>query len=116
MPYFLSLKAAKFTDEEFEMLGIDPERVDRLEAAFTKGGGGHYRRGDQVRGRSDDRCLLSRGHSGGSQTRGYVRKVIRRAEQGIGQAALRSGLPVADRISKRCSELIVAPRNPRSAR
>ncbi len=35
----LSLKAAKFTKEEFEILGIDPERVDRLETAFTKGGG-----------------------------------------------------------------------------
>lgn len=35
----LSLKAAKFTEKEFQTLGIDPERIDRLEAAFTRGGG-----------------------------------------------------------------------------
>ncbi len=35
----ISLKAAKFTPEEFEKVGIDPQRVDRLQEAFTKGGG-----------------------------------------------------------------------------
>lgn len=35
----VSLKVANFTSEEFEMVGIDPQRVDRLQEAFTKGGG-----------------------------------------------------------------------------
>jgi len=35
----VSLKVAKFTPQEFEKVGIDPQRVDRLQEAFTKGGG-----------------------------------------------------------------------------
>ena len=35
----VSLKVAQFTPEEFDKVGIDPERVDRLQEAFTKGGG-----------------------------------------------------------------------------
>ncbi len=35
----VSLKVAKFTQQDFEKVGIDPERVDRLQESFTKGGG-----------------------------------------------------------------------------
>jgi alkanesulfonate monooxygenase SsuD/methylene tetrahydromethanopterin reductase-like flavin-dependent oxidoreductase (luciferase family) len=35
----VSLKVAQFTQKEFETVGIDPQRVDRLQEAFTKGGG-----------------------------------------------------------------------------
>jgi alkanesulfonate monooxygenase SsuD/methylene tetrahydromethanopterin reductase-like flavin-dependent oxidoreductase (luciferase family) len=35
----VSLKVAGFTPQEFETVGIDPVRVDRLQDAFTKGGG-----------------------------------------------------------------------------
>jgi alkanesulfonate monooxygenase SsuD/methylene tetrahydromethanopterin reductase-like flavin-dependent oxidoreductase (luciferase family) len=35
----VSLKVAQFTQQDFEKVGIDPERVDRLQEAFTKGGG-----------------------------------------------------------------------------
>jgi alkanesulfonate monooxygenase SsuD/methylene tetrahydromethanopterin reductase-like flavin-dependent oxidoreductase (luciferase family) len=35
----VSLKVAQFTHEDFDKVGIDPDRVDRLQEAFTKGGG-----------------------------------------------------------------------------
>jgi hypothetical protein len=35
----VSLKVAQFTSEDFEKVGIDPDRVDRLQKAFTEGGG-----------------------------------------------------------------------------
>jgi alkanesulfonate monooxygenase SsuD/methylene tetrahydromethanopterin reductase-like flavin-dependent oxidoreductase (luciferase family) len=35
----VSLKVAQFTPQDFERVGIDPERVDRLQEAFTSGGG-----------------------------------------------------------------------------
>lgn len=35
----VSLKVAQFTQQDFERVGIDPQRVDRLQEAFTSGGG-----------------------------------------------------------------------------